>query len=43
VEGATGGYYVKCHLAEPSKVAQDDDAARRLWEKSEQLVSSVRA
>ena len=41
VEGATGGYYVKCRLAEPSQVAQDDDAARRLWEESERLVSSV--
>ena len=41
VEGATGGYYIKCRRAEPSEVAQDDQAARRLWEASEQLVSSV--
>jgi NAD(P)-dependent dehydrogenase (short-subunit alcohol dehydrogenase family) len=43
VEGATGGYYVKCARAEPSKIAQDDDAARRLWQASEQLVASVPA
>jgi NAD(P)-dependent dehydrogenase (short-subunit alcohol dehydrogenase family) len=43
VEGATGGYYVKRRRSLPSKVAQDDDAARRLWEVSEQLVASVPA
>ena len=42
LEGATGGYYVKCAPATPSKVAQDDDAARRLWDASEQLIASVR-
>ena len=39
LDGATGGYYVKRKLASPSKVAQDDDAARRLWEVSERLVA----
>jgi NAD(P)-dependent dehydrogenase (short-subunit alcohol dehydrogenase family) len=43
VEGATGGYYVKCARAKPSKIAQDDAAARRLWQASEQLVASVPA
>jgi NAD(P)-dependent dehydrogenase (short-subunit alcohol dehydrogenase family) len=41
LEGATGGYYVKCELATPSAVARDDDAARRLWTVSEELVASV--
>ena len=41
LDGATGGYYVKCALATPSRVAQDDAAARRLWEASEQLIASV--
>ena len=41
VEGKTGGYYYKCALATPSKAAQDDDAARRLWEVSEQLAASI--
>ncbi len=43
VEGATGGYYVKCKPAMPSKVAQDNDAARQLWDVSEQLVASANA
>jgi NAD(P)-dependent dehydrogenase (short-subunit alcohol dehydrogenase family) len=43
LEGKTGGYYDKCALATPTKVAQDDDAARRLWEASERLVASVAA
>jgi NAD(P)-dependent dehydrogenase (short-subunit alcohol dehydrogenase family) len=41
LNGATGGYYVKCELATPSTIAQDDDAARRLWEASEHLVESA--
>jgi len=43
VEGATAGYYDKCKPATPTQVAQDDDAARRLWDASEQLVASVSA
>jgi NAD(P)-dependent dehydrogenase (short-subunit alcohol dehydrogenase family) len=43
VEGATGGYYHRCRPATPSKVAQDDAAARRLWDASERLVASVPA
>ena len=38
LDGATGGYYVKCRPASPSRVALDDDAARRLWDASERLV-----
>ena len=37
LEGITGGYWAKCAPATPSASAQDDDAARRLWEVSEQL------
>jgi NAD(P)-dependent dehydrogenase (short-subunit alcohol dehydrogenase family) len=43
VEVVTGGYFYKCKPAAPSKVAQDDDAARRLWEESERMVASVPA
>jgi NAD(P)-dependent dehydrogenase (short-subunit alcohol dehydrogenase family) len=43
VEGVTGGYFYKCRPAVPSAAAQDDAAARRLWDVSEQLVASVRA
>ena len=37
VAGATGGYYVKSQLREPSKAAQDEATAQRLWELSEEL------
>jgi NAD(P)-dependent dehydrogenase (short-subunit alcohol dehydrogenase family) len=41
-EGAatTGGYFYKCAPAQPSRVAQDSEAARRLWAASEELVAS---
>ena len=39
VEGASGGYYVKRKLTEPSRAARDPDAARRLWEISERLTA----
>lgn len=39
VEGVTGGYYVKCRPASVSTIAQDDIAARRLWDASEALVA----
>ncbi len=38
VGGVTGKYFVKCKQRLPSKVAQDDVAAKRLWEISEELV-----
>ena len=38
VEGITGGYWVKSAPVKPSTAAHDDDAARRLWDVSEQLV-----
>jgi retinol dehydrogenase 12 len=37
VAGATGGYYVKSQLREPSKAARDDASAQRLWRLSEEL------
>ena len=40
VEGITGAYWVKCAPVSPSDAAQDDDAARHLWDVSEQLVSA---
>jgi NAD(P)-dependent dehydrogenase (short-subunit alcohol dehydrogenase family) len=36
--GITGGYWVKSAPATPSTAAQDDAAAARLWEVSEELV-----
>jgi NAD(P)-dependent dehydrogenase (short-subunit alcohol dehydrogenase family) len=35
--GATGGYFVRRKIAEPSAAARDDAAAKRLWEASEAL------
>lgn len=43
VDGKTGGYYVRRKPGRPSKHAQDDDAARRLWDVSEKLLASVGA
>jgi NAD(P)-dependent dehydrogenase (short-subunit alcohol dehydrogenase family) len=38
VAGVTGGYWVKSAPATPSAAAQDDAAAARLWDVSEELV-----
>jgi NAD(P)-dependent dehydrogenase (short-subunit alcohol dehydrogenase family) len=40
LDGVTGQYFARCRLAAPSRVATDDEAARRLWEVSEALVAS---
>ena len=37
VEGKTGGYYDKCALSTPSREAQDDASALRLWEESARI------
>jgi NAD(P)-dependent dehydrogenase (short-subunit alcohol dehydrogenase family) len=37
VAGASGGYYQKSRLAQPSNEAQSDEAARRLWAESAHL------
>lgn len=34
VQGMTGGYYEKDRIVEPSKLAQDDTLAKRLWDVS---------
>jgi NAD(P)-dependent dehydrogenase (short-subunit alcohol dehydrogenase family) len=39
LESITGGYWVKSAPASPSAAAQDDAAAARLWEVSDQLVA----
>jgi NAD(P)-dependent dehydrogenase (short-subunit alcohol dehydrogenase family) len=38
VDDTSGLYFYKCAPSPPSKVAQDDEAARRLWAVSEELV-----
>ena len=37
VEGTTGHYFYKCRPAPPSREAQDDGAARRLWAATAEL------
>lgn len=37
VAGVSGGYFYKCRPATPSRMAQNDDDARRLWEMSSRL------
>jgi NAD(P)-dependent dehydrogenase (short-subunit alcohol dehydrogenase family) len=37
VEGKTGGYYEKSALARPSRAAQDDATALRLWQESARI------
>jgi NAD(P)-dependent dehydrogenase (short-subunit alcohol dehydrogenase family) len=39
VAGVTGGYFVRCRMHTPSRAARDPQAARRLWELSEQLLA----
>ena len=41
VANATGAYFVKRRVAQPSPAALDDSAARRLWETSEALAASL--
>ena len=37
VEGASGAYFVKRKIAQPSAAARDESAAKRLWKASEKL------
>ena len=37
VAEVTGGYFVRSRLAQPSHAAQDDEAARRLWDESARI------
>jgi NAD(P)-dependent dehydrogenase (short-subunit alcohol dehydrogenase family) len=41
LEGVTGRYFDNMKEAEPSKPSQDEEASRRLWEISQQLVGAV--
>lgn len=37
VAGVSGEYFDKCRVIQPSKAAQDDSAAQRLWRESARL------
>jgi len=43
VDGVSGAYFFKCREKEPSAAARDDEAARRLWAVSEELVARASA
>ncbi len=43
VEGVTGKYFANSKEAQPTFVAQDDEAARRLWTASEELIAQADA
>ena len=38
VEGISGQYFVECKPKQPRRWAEDPEAARRLWQVSEELV-----
>ena len=42
VAGVTGTYFHKCKEKKPWRWAEDDDAAKQLWDASEKLVGGVR-
>lgn len=39
VANVSGKYFIKCRPATPSKAARDADAAKRLWQVSEELIA----
>lgn len=43
VAAVTGGYFAKCRPVEPSPLAQDEQAADRLWQLSERLTEGYRS
>jgi len=38
IEGVSGEYFAKSRISKPTAAARDDEAARRLWDASEELV-----
>jgi NAD(P)-dependent dehydrogenase (short-subunit alcohol dehydrogenase family) len=38
---SNGGYWARCKPRSPSRAARDDDAARRLWDVSQQLLNEA--
>ncbi|XP_038218506.1 retinol dehydrogenase 12-like [Zerene cesonia] len=39
LEEQSGGYYTECQVKKPSKVAQDDDLADAVWQKTTELIN----
>ena len=38
LEGVTGRYYADCGEVQPSRYAQDDEVAKKLWDVSAEFV-----
>ena len=43
IERHSGGYFEDCRLSKPHAVAEDDEAARNLWDVSEEILKGVQA
>ena len=43
LDGVTGKYFANSNEAQPTSIAQDDEAARRLWTASEELIAQAGA
>ena len=43
LEGESGAYLCDCQIALPSKEAQDEELARKLWEVTERQLAEARA
>ncbi len=41
VADVTGGYFVRSHLTRPSRTAQNDEVARRLWDESARIAGTA--
>jgi len=41
VAGVTGGYFARCRPTRPSRSAEDDAAARRLWDESARIAGTA--
>jgi NAD(P)-dependent dehydrogenase (short-subunit alcohol dehydrogenase family) len=43
IANTTSGYFFKCKPAEPTKEAQDDESAKRLWDESSRIADLAQA
>ena len=41
LDGVTGKYFADFKETQPTRIAQDDDAARRLWTAGEELIAQA--
>lgn len=41
VDGVSGEYFVDCNVARPRAIAEDEELAARLWDRSEEILAEV--